>query len=110
MRFLLYNIRYATGPRMHNYMRSSRSNLDRIAEFMRSMEPDLIGLVEVDQGSYRSGGKNQVETLAKSLAHYHSHSVKYGLDSFWRHIPVLNTLGTAFLARDRIRNETFHYF
>ena len=47
MRFLLYNIRYATGPRMHNYMRSSRSNLDRIAEFMRSMEPDLIGLVEV---------------------------------------------------------------
>ena len=110
MRFLLYNIRYATGPRLHNYMRSSRSNLDRIAEFMRSMEPDLIGLVEVDQGSYRSGGKNQVETLAESLGHYHSHSVKYGLDSFWRRIPVLNTQGNAFLARDRIRNETFHYF
>ncbi len=110
MRFLLYNIRYATGPRMHNYMRSSHNNLDRIADFMRGLEPDLIGLVEVDHGSYRSGGRNQVETLAKSLGHYHSHSIKYGLDSFWRRIPVLNTQGNAFLARDRIRNETFHYF
>ena len=110
MRFLLYNIRYATGPRMHNYMRSSRGNLERIAGFLRGLEPDLIGLVEVDHGSYRSGGRNQVETLAEALGHYHSHSIKYGLDSFWRRIPVLNTQGNAFLARDRIRNETFHYF
>ncbi|MEJ2199302.1 MAG: endonuclease, partial [Desulfuromonadales bacterium] len=110
MRFLLYNIRYATGPRMHHYMRSSRDNLDRIADFIRGLEPDLIGLVEVDHGSYRSGGKNQVETLAASLGHYHSHSIKYGLDSFWRRVPVLKTQGNAFLARDRIRNETFHYF
>ncbi len=46
MRFLLYNIRYATGPRMHHYMRSSRDNLDRIADFMRGLEPDLVGLVD----------------------------------------------------------------
>ncbi|MBW2512736.1 MAG: endonuclease/exonuclease/phosphatase family protein [Deltaproteobacteria bacterium] len=110
MRFLLYNIRYATGPRMHHYMRSSLDNLDRIADFIRGLEPDLIGLVEVDHGSYRSGGKNQVETLAASLGHYHSHSIKYGLNSFWRRVPVLKTQGNAFLARDRIRNETFHYF
>ena len=110
MRFLLYNIRYATGTRIHNYLRSSRSNLDRITDFMRDLEPDLIGLVEVDHGSFRSNGRNQVEILAESLGHYHSHSVKYGQDSLWRRIPVLNTQGNAFLARDRIRNETFHYF
>ena len=95
---------------MHHYVRSSRSNLDRIAEFIRGLEPDLVGLVEGDHGSYRSGGKNQVETLASALGHYHCHSVKYGLDSFWRRLPVLKTQGNAFLARDRIRNETFHYF
>jgi endonuclease/exonuclease/phosphatase family metal-dependent hydrolase len=110
VRFLLYNIRYATGPRMHNYMRSSRDNLGRIADFMRGLEPDLVGLVEVDHGSYRSGGRNQVETLAEHLGHYHSHSIKYGLDSFWRRVPVIKAQGNAFLARDRIRNETFHYF
>jgi endonuclease/exonuclease/phosphatase family metal-dependent hydrolase len=110
MRFLLYNIRYATGPKMHNYVRSSGKNLDRIAAFMRELEPDLVGLIEVDHGSYRTGGENQAEMLAGSLGHYHSHSIKYGKGSFWRHVPVLKKQGNAFLARDRIRNETFHFF
>ena len=110
MRFLLYNIRYATGPNMHAYMRSSRRNLDKIAAFLRELEPDLVGLVEVDHGSYRSGGQNQAEQLAASLGHYHTHSIKYGHRSFWRHVPVVKQQGNAFLARDRIRNETFHFF
>ncbi|MDH3454301.1 MAG: endonuclease/exonuclease/phosphatase family protein [Desulfuromonadales bacterium] len=110
MRFLLYNIRYATGPRMHNYARASHRNLARLTTFMRDLEPDLIGLIEVDQGSYRAGGKNQVESLAESLGHYHSHAVKYGQKSFWRHVPIVKQQGNAFLARDRIRNETFHFF
>ncbi len=110
MRFLLYNIRYATGPKMHNYVRSSRKNLKRITAFLRELEPDLIGLIEVDHGSYRTGGENQIELLAESLGHYHAHSIKYGQRSFWRHVPVLKKQGNAFLARDRIRNETFHFF
>lgn len=110
MRFVHYNIRYATGPYAHNYVRSSRRNMERITSFLRELEPDLVGLVEVDQGSYRSGGQNQAELLAEALGHYHSHSIKYDQGSFWRRIPVLKQQGNAFLARDRIRNETFHYF
>lgn len=110
MRFVLYNIRYATGPKVRNYGRTSGKNLQRISGFLRELEPDLVGLIEVDQGSYRSGGKNQAELLAESLGHYHSHSIKYGERSFWRHVPVLRKQGNAFLARDRIRNETFHFF
>jgi len=110
MRFLLYNIRYATGPRMHNYVRSTHRNLERISAFLRDMEPDLVGLIEVDHGSYRSGGKNQAQLLAESLGHYHSHSIKYGQESLWRRVPVVKTQGNAFLTRDRIRNETFHFF
>jgi endonuclease/exonuclease/phosphatase family metal-dependent hydrolase len=74
------------------------------------MQPDLVGLIEVDHGSYRTGGKNQAEVMAASLGHYHSHSVKYMANSFWRNVPVLRRQGNAFLARDRIRNETFHFF
>lgn len=110
MRFLLYNMRYGTGPWLHNTMSPSGRNLDRIAGFLRELEPDVVGLIEVDHGSYRTGGKNQVEQLARALGHYHSHSVKYGKESFWRRVPVLKKQGNAFLARDRIRNETFHYF
>ena len=110
MRFLLYNICYATGPKMHDYVRSSRRNLERISLFLRGVEPDLVGLIEVDQGSYRTGGVNQAERLAEALGHYHSHSVKYGKESWWRHVPVMKQQGNAFLTRDRIRNETFHFF
>jgi len=110
MRFILYNIRYGTGIRAHNFMRSSTRNLERITTFLHEQKPDLIGLIEVDQGSYRTGGKNQAELLAESLGHYHSYSTKYEESSFWRSVPVLGHQGNAFLARDRIRNETFHFF
>jgi endonuclease/exonuclease/phosphatase family metal-dependent hydrolase len=110
MRFILYNIRYATGARLHGSVTSSRRNLGRITGFLRDLEPDLVGLIEVDHGSYRSGGINQAESLAKALGHYHSHSIKYEHGSFWRHVPVVKKQGNAFLARDRIRNETFHFF
>ncbi len=110
MRFVLYNIRYATGLRAHNFMRPSRKNLARIISFLRALQPDLVGLIEVDEGSYRTGWKNQVQLMAESLGHYHSHSVKYEESSLWRHLPVLGKQGNAFLARDRIRNERFHFF
>ena len=110
MRFLLYNIRYATGPKAHGFMRSSNRNLERITDFLQKLEPDLVGLIEVDHGSYRSGGKDQAEQLAGALGHYHSYSVKYDQDSFWRRVPVIKKQGNAFLARGRIRNETFHFF
>ncbi|MDA3902765.1 MAG: endonuclease/exonuclease/phosphatase family protein [Desulfuromusa sp.] len=110
MRFVHYNMCYATGPKVHSSMRSTAKNLVRIIEFLRELEPDLVGLIEVDHGSYRSGGKNQAELLAEALGHYHSHSVKYAESSFWRHIPVLRKQGNAFLTRGRIRNETFHFF
>lgn len=110
MRFVLYNIRYATGTKTHGFVRPSFRNLERIGAFLNELEPDLVGLVEIDYGSYRMGRKNQVVLLAELLGHYHSYSTKYGQRSFWRHVPVVNRQGNAFLARDRIRNETFHYF
>jgi endonuclease/exonuclease/phosphatase family metal-dependent hydrolase len=110
MRFVLYNIRYATGEKARNFARFSNRNLERIAAFLREQQPDLIGLVEVDLGSYRSGGRNQAHLLAESLGHFHSHAIKYQADSFWSRLPVLGKQGNAFLARDRIRSETFHFF
>lgn len=110
MRFVLYNIRYATGRKAHGFVRSSRRNLTKIAAFLNDLEPDVVGLVEVDDGSYRMRRKNQVELLAEALGHYHSYSCKYAKTSFWRRVPVVNRQGNAFLARDRIRNETFHFF
>ena len=78
MRFLLYNIRYATGTgaAFHlpvpgaGYLRSNPRVLDGITRFIKAADPDIVGLVEVDTGSIRTGGVNQAEAIAQSLGHY----------------------------------------
>ncbi len=117
MRFLLYNIRYGTGRRarwawMH-FLAPTISHLPEIARFIREVDPDVVGLVEVDAGSYRSGRLNQAEALAGELGHYHSYRMKYreeGGLGVGRHLPVLNKQANAFLCRDAIQRETFHEF
>lgn len=117
MRLLVYNIRYATGAGVAfhlpvpgaGYLRSNRKNLDRIIEFIGSQDPDIVGLVEVDTGSIRSG-VNQAEAMAAALGHYSSYQCKYGESSLHNRVPILRNQGNAFLAASRVHGERFHYF
>ena len=78
VRLLVYNIRYATGtgPAFHlpipgaGYLRSNRKVLTSITEFLRAEQPDIVGLIEVDTGSIRTGMLNQAEHIATQLGHY----------------------------------------
>ncbi len=88
----------------------THDHLDEIIEFIRVQNPDVVGLIEVDSGSYRSGRTSQVERIATELGHFHAYCSKYAVDSFWQRIPLYNKQGNAFLAKDTIRGEKFHYF
>ncbi|MGH8142462.1 MAG: endonuclease/exonuclease/phosphatase family protein [Steroidobacteraceae bacterium] len=118
MRLLLYNIRYATGtgPAFHlpipgaGYLRSSRRVLEQITGFIRSEDPDLVGLVEVDTGSVRTGMLNQATYIANALGHYTAHQCKYGTDSINHLLPIVRKQGNALLAAPRVTGERFHYF
>jgi len=118
MRLLLWNIRYASGhgPQFHfpvpgaGYLRSSKNNLGRITSFIQSHAPDIVGLIEVDTGSIRSGLVNQAEEIAKSLGHFSIYQCKYGQESLNRGIPIVRKQANAFLAAPSIKGERFHYF
>jgi len=115
MRLLVYNIRYATGGRplwfpWSGYLRRTGGTLHDITRFIASVDPDIAGLVEVDEGSYRSRKRNQADLIAGELGHYHVYESKYGIASLARRLPVMNKQGNAFLTRDSISNERFHYF
>lgn len=118
MRLLLYNIRYGLGlgTAMHlpipgaGYLLGNRGNLQRITEFIKSQDPDIVGLVEVDTGSIRSRRVNQAESIAQALGHYSAYQCKYGLGSFNKHLPIVRKQGNAFLAAPRVQGERFHYF
>lgn len=114
MRFMLYNIRYATGRRVRwawaDLLRRTTGHMPDIARFVNACMPDVVGLIEVDAGSYRTGRLNQAEWLAAEMGHYHAFRIKYRERGFWRRIPVLNQQGNAFLTRDVIQRQTFHDF
>jgi endonuclease/exonuclease/phosphatase family metal-dependent hydrolase len=118
VRLLVYNIRYATGtgPAFHlplpgaGYLRSSRRVLEQITAFIRSEDPDLIGLIEVDIGSVRTGMLNQATYIANAVGHYTAHQCKYGASSINQLVPIVRKQANALLAAPRITGERFHYF
>jgi endonuclease/exonuclease/phosphatase family metal-dependent hydrolase len=118
VRLLLYNIRYATGtgPGFHlplpgaGYLRNTSKQLERITEFIRGQQPDVVGLVEVDMGSSRSSSINQAEAIAKAIGHSPHFQNKYGLNSLNRRLPIFNMQGNAFLTRYPDAVQRAHYF
>ena len=118
MRFLLYNIRYAAGSSrcFHlplpfiGYLRPTGNNLGRIAAFIKEIEPDVVGLLEVDSGTYRSEKRNQAEVIADALGHYLLYQSKYKPHGLLQHLPLFSKQGNAFLTRHEIKNQKFHYF
>ena len=118
MRFVLYNIRYGTGTQWHyhfpfpfsGYFRPTVDNLHRIAEFLQSVDPDIVGLVEVDNGSYRSAKVNQAEHIASELGFDHVYENKYATRSVAGNVPILKEQGNAFLTNQGIHAKDFHYF
>ncbi len=118
MRLLLYNIRYAVGggASMHvplpgaGYLLGNQSVLPDITEFIRSCDPDIVGLIEVDTGSIRSRMVNQAESIGAELGMNSSYEIKYGESSINQLLPIIRKQGNAFLAAERVHGETFHYF
>jgi endonuclease/exonuclease/phosphatase family metal-dependent hydrolase len=118
LRLLLYNIRYATGtgPGFHlplpgaGYLRNTSKQLEKITEFIRGQQPDVVGLVEVDMGSARSSSINQAEAIAKAIGHSPHFQNKYGLKSLNRRLPIVSMQGNAFLTRYPDAVQRAHYF
>ena len=118
VRLLLYNIRYGAGVGhgfhfpipYQGYLKRTRKNLQRITQFIKSQQPDIVGLVEADAGSYRTQRQNQVETIARALGHYHIYQSKYGRYSRIGLLPVMRKQVNALLTKDVIEAQRFHYF
>ena len=118
MRLIQYNIRYAvgSGASMHmplpgaGYVLGNQTVLPDITKFIKSSDPDIVGLIEVDTGSVRSRKVNQAEKIAADLGMNTSYETKYGENSINKILPIVRKQGNAFLASKRVHNEKFHYF
>lgn len=117
MRLLVYNIRYGAGigRQFHfpfpysGYLKPVNGNFEKIVQYIKSVKPDIIGLLETDLGSYRVEYRNQVKRIAADLNHSAVYKGKYELDSLMSRIPVLNKQGNAILTNRNIIRKRFHY-
>jgi len=118
MRFLLYNVRYGVGigPHFHfpvpfaGYLKRTTCNFECIVSFIESVKPDIIGLIEIDIGSFRSELVCQADVIARQLGFSYVVESKYGSQPVVNMVPVLNKQGNAIITKQDIISHTFHYF
>ena len=114
---MLYNMRYATGAgfKFHlpfpfgGFFRKTNKNLQSLIEFFRNQKADVLGLVEIDAGSYRAGYRSQADTIGEHLSHRAFCKTKYAKRSFWRRLPVMGKQANAILADAPVIREKTHF-
>ena len=92
------------------YVLGNQSVLPDITRFIQAVDPDIVGLIEIDTGSIRSRMVNQAEKIAADLGMNTSYETKYGEKSINQILPIVRKQGNAFMAAQRVHGETFHYF
>lgn len=92
------------------FFKKTEVNLQRIINFIRSIDPDIVALIEVDSGSYRSGNSCQARFIAEEMGYNYVVETKYSEKSLAVKVPILNQQSNALLTKEKIHDHTFHYF
>lgn len=115
---MLYNMRYGTGAgfTFHlpvpfgGFFRKTGRNLDALIRFFHEQQADVLGLVEIDAGSYRTGHRNQADVIAHQLGHRPFCRSKYRQRSWWSRFPLMKKQSNAFLSGHPVVRERTHFF
>ena len=122
VRLITYNIEYCEGlvGRWFDYLKFWKTffppkKLDqRIVKALKEIKPDILALIEVDVGSLRARGKDEVRFLEEKLKlHDFIEKVKYPLQGWlklFHHIPILDKQANALISRYKIEQVRYHVF
>ena len=86
----------------------------RIIDALKKVNPDILTLIEVDTGSLRSRGKDQVKFIEKKLGMTSFvEKVKYpihGWLKFFHHVPILGKQANAIISKYKLSKIKYHVF
>lgn len=114
---MIYNMRYGTGAgfRFHipfpfgGFFRRTTKKLDSLIRFFRDQKADVLGLVEIDAGSYRSGHRSQADLIAQKLKQRPFCRSKYNRYSWWSRLPLMRKQANACLCGQPVVYERAHF-
>lgn len=119
VKLVCYNIEYCEGMEglWYQYLKFWKlmfppKNLDcRIIDALRCIKPDILALVEVDNGSFRAK-KDEVLYFQEQLGlRDFAAKVKYPLEGWLRlfhHVPILQKQANAIISKYKIHSVNYH--
>ncbi len=122
VKLITYNIEYCEGMEgiWYQYLKFWKiffppKKLDqRIVGALKKVKPDILALIEVDTGSFRSRGKDEVRFLEEKLKlNSFVEKVKYPLKGWlklFHHVPILDKQANAIVSRFPLVNIKYHVF
>ena len=122
VRVISYNIEYCEGipGKWYQYLKLWKiffppKNLDeRIVKTLKKLKPDILTLIEVDTGSLRSRGRDEVRFIEKGMCmRSFVEKIKYPMNGFaglFHHVPILNKQANAIISRYKLTNIKYHVF
>ena len=122
VKLVCYNIEYCEGIEglWYQYLKFWKiffppKGLDqRIVDHLKNLNLDILSLVEVDTGSLRSRGKDEVVFFEKKLGFKNFvEKIKYPLHGWlklFHYVPILNRQANAILSKFKISKIKYHVF
>ena len=122
VKLITYNIEYCEGMEgiWYQYLQLWKiffppKNLERrMVAALHKLKPDILALIEVDIGSLRSRGEDEVRFLEEKLGLTNFvEKVKYPLKGWlklFHHIPILNKQANALVSRFPFTKVRYHVF
>ncbi len=122
VKLISYNIEYCEGMagQWYKYLYfwkifSPPPKLDeKIIAAIKKLNPDILTLIEVDTGSLRSHGKDEVKFFEEKLGmKSFAEKVKYGVTGWlklFHHTPILNKQANAIISKYKFSNVKYHVF
>ncbi|MBI2668595.1 endonuclease/exonuclease/phosphatase family protein [Candidatus Woesearchaeota archaeon] len=122
VRLICYNIEYCEGIEgiWYQYLEFWKiffppKKLDQqLVEALKRMKPDILALCEVDVGSFRARGKDEVRFLEQKLNfHNFVEKIKYPVQGWlklFHHLPILDKQANAIISKYKISKVKYHVF
>lgn len=120
MRLVVYNIEYCRGINrswkylnLTNYVKIAKKTMVKISKYLKHIDPDILGLIELDSGSIRSNRYSASEFFADNLGmKYWVEKTKYARKSFYKvlnYIPIVRKHGNAILSKQKLYDTQFYF-
>jgi endonuclease/exonuclease/phosphatase family metal-dependent hydrolase len=121
-RLILYNIQYSCGLdgsinsyfKFWRFFKAPQNNINKISDFLKKYNPDIIGLIEVDTGSIRTKNKNNSLVIQEKLKILNKiEKIKYGeknILKLFHHTPFLKNQANSILSKYKFNLEEFLFF